>query len=186
MKKRVFIVHGWGGSPEGDWLLWLKKELEKRKIMTVAPQMPDTDNPRIEKWVPHLAKAAGKCDKDTYFIGHSMGCQTILRYLEQLPEDIKTGGAVFAAGWFNLLNLDKNEEEIAGPWLKTPIDFKKIKNHTKKFVAIFSDDDPYVPLSDKDTFKEKLAAKIIIEHDKKHMNDADLPVALNELLKIME
>ena len=44
-------------------------------------------NPRIQKWVSKLAQTVGDADKQTYFVGHSMGCQTIVRYLEKLPEN---------------------------------------------------------------------------------------------------
>ena len=36
---------------------------------------------------------------------------------------------------------------------KTKLDFNKIKSHTNNFLAIFSDDDPFVPLTDIDLFK---------------------------------
>lgn len=52
--KRVVIVHRWGGSPESDFLPWLKKELEKREYEVSAPKMPDTDYPKIEAWVEKL------------------------------------------------------------------------------------------------------------------------------------
>jgi len=29
MVKRIFIIHGWGGSPDEPLLRWLKSELEK-------------------------------------------------------------------------------------------------------------------------------------------------------------
>ena len=32
--------------------------------------------------------------------------------------------------------------EIAKPWMETPIDFEKVRSHTGKVVAVFSDDDP--------------------------------------------
>jgi len=56
MKKRVYIVHGWGGSPKNDWVPWAKKELEKSGFLVYTPKMPDTENPKINVWVPYLAK----------------------------------------------------------------------------------------------------------------------------------
>jgi hypothetical protein len=103
--KRVFIIHGWGGKGGEGWQNWLKKELEKKGFEVFAPDMPDTENPKIETWVPFLSKLVGKCDEETFFVGHSIGCQTILRYLESLPESEKAGGAVFVAGWLNLKDL---------------------------------------------------------------------------------
>ena len=37
-----------------------------------------------------------------------MGCQTIARYLETLPDEIKVGGAVFVAGFFKSLTFESN------------------------------------------------------------------------------
>src|SRR3989344_6946533 len=100
MKKRVIITHGWGGHPKGDWFPWLKKELEAKSFEVHIPRLPNAENPRIEKWVPKLAQVVGVADEETYFVGHSMGCQAIARYLESLPEGVKIGGAVFVAGFF--------------------------------------------------------------------------------------
>ncbi len=100
MPKRVFIIHGWGGSPEEAIHNWLKKSLEKKGFSVFVPEMPDTENPVIEKWVTHLGKIAKNPDKDTYFIGHSIGCQTILRYLENISS--KLGGVILVAPWMHL------------------------------------------------------------------------------------
>jgi len=133
--KRVFIIHGWDGYPEENWFPWLRAELEKRGFEVHVPQLPDAGNPRIQNWVPAVAKVVGKPDRDTYFVGHSMGCQTIARYLESLPDKTKVGGAVFVAGFFKrLTNLEADEEvrETAKSWLETPIDLGKIKQHLQE------------------------------------------------------
>jgi len=102
----------------------------------------------------------GRPDKDSYFVGHSIGCQTIMRYLETI--DSTVGGIVLVAGFFTLKGLETDEEkEIARPWLEKPVNFGKIKKAAKKFVAIFSDNDKWVPLENERTFKEKLGAKTI-------------------------
>ena len=55
-------------------------------------------------------------------------------------------------------------------------------------MAIFSDNDPFVPLNDSKIFKNKLNAKIIIEHKKGHFDPSSgvrkLPSALKSLLSI--
>lgn len=189
--KKVFIIHGWGGSPEQDWLQWLKKELESREFKVEVPNMPDSMKPKIESWVSKLSKVVGEPDKETYFVGHSVGCQAIIRYLEQLPENVKIGGIIFVAGWFNLKDETWDEDytkEIANPWINTQIDFEKVKQHTNKFIDIASNNDPYVPLSDINIFKEKLGAEIIMIGDKGHICEEsgvkELPVVLNKLLEI--
>ena len=187
--KRVFIIHGWDGKPEHGWYLWLKKQLEAKEFQAEVPEMPETEHPKIGAWVNKLIEVVGTPDENTYFVGHSMGCQTILRYLQTLTEGTKIGGAVLVAGFVKLTEEAYETEEdraIAKPWLETPINWDKIKQH--KFVAIFSDNDPSVEVSNGDVFKEKLGAKIIVEKEKGHFAGDDkvfeLPVALDELLKM--
>lgn len=189
MRKGAFVVHGWEGAPEKDWFPWLKEALRFRGFKTEVLRMPNPDKPKIEEWIPFLEKHVKKIDKNTFFIGHSIGCQTILRYLEKIPEG-KVGGLIFVAGWFSLnLETDK-EKKIAKPWMERPIDFKKIREKTENIVAIFSDNDPFVSLSDGKVFEQLLKAKLIIEKGKGHFTAEDgveeLPVVLEELLRMIK
>ena len=85
MKKRVFVAHGWDGTPEEGWFPWLKNELETKGFEVHVPQLPGTGSPRIHKWVPALAEEVGTANEQTYFVGPSMGCQAIPPYLHPLP-----------------------------------------------------------------------------------------------------
>ena len=166
--KKVYLVHGWGGN--SDYFKELKLFLENNKIKAETFDMPDTNNPKIELWVEFLNKKIKNIDKDTYFVGHSIGCQTIIRFLENLPDNVKVGGAYFIAGWFTLKGLNEEEKKIAKPWLETKINFDKLIKHTNNFIALFSDDDPVVPLDNADLFKERLKAKIDIMKNKGHFD----------------
>ena len=184
MKKRIYIVHGWDGYPEDGWYPWLQKELENKGFQVKIPAMPEPARPKIDAWVSSLAKIVGDVDENTFFVGHSVGCQTILRYLQNLPADKKVGGAVFVAGWLKLVNLETEEEkEIAKPWLETSIDFKKIRQHTDKFIAVFSDNDQWVSIENKDIFERKLKAKTIIENKKGHISGDD---GITELVSVFD
>jgi len=183
MPKRVFIIHGWEGRPEEGWRPWLKKELEDRGFIVSVPAMPNTNNPKMQKWVSCLAELVGKSKPEDYFVGHSLGCITILRYLEGLKDGEKVGGAVLVAGFTD----DLGYKELSS-FFEAPVDFSKVKSRARAFVAIHSDDDPYVALSYGDVFKEKLGAKLIISHNMKHFSGDDnifeLPVALEAVLGI--
>ncbi|MEI8060803.1 MAG: alpha/beta fold hydrolase [Candidatus Berkelbacteria bacterium] len=184
--KKVIIVHGWGGNPSGDWFPWLKEKLEANSVEVIVPAMPDTLRPTIDAWVSALADAAGNIDEDTILVGHSIGCQTILRFVEKLPENTKIGGIILVAAWLHLSDETWDEEytkEIAKPWLETPINFEKIKNHTKNVVCIQSEDDPYVPVADAAIFEEKLVAKIILLKNSGHIAAEDGITDLPEVLK---
>jgi predicted alpha/beta hydrolase family esterase len=141
------------------------------------------------------AEAAGEVNEETYFIGHSMGCQTIARYLEGLPEGQKVGGAIFVAGFFTrLTNLEQGEEDVETirsvekEWLTTPLDLTKVSSHLPKSVAIFSDNDLWVPLDNQDAFRDELSSEIIVEHEKGHFTERDgvteLPVVLERFLDL--
>lgn len=180
--KRVIFVHRWSGGPLDDWRPWLKEELEKRGHEVLAPTMPDTETPIIEKWVRHLAEVVGEPDSDTYFIGHSIGCQAILRYLETI--DTPVGGAIFVAGWFNLENLEDEEaKEIARPWIETPIDIAKIKKVLPKSVLIISEDDPYGAFEEnKQRFSEIMTQGVVLPNAG-HITESKVPAILDQFLE---
>lgn len=189
MQKRVFIVHGWSGNPDEAWLSWIRKELQGKNCVVVSPQMPNPNNPKIEEWVSFITNLVSESDEQTFFVGHSIGCQTILRYLESTSPK-KVGGVILVAGWLNLQNLeDKESEEIARPWIETPIDFSKVKQATSKITVFLSDNDPWVPLSDKKFFEEKLGAEVIVEKNRGHYTEDDgvkeLPILRDKLLELM-
>ncbi|HXK39948.1 MAG TPA: alpha/beta hydrolase, partial [Candidatus Paceibacterota bacterium] len=143
--------------------------------------------PVIEKWVPHLATIVGEPDEETYFVGHSVGCQTILRYLETVHAPV--GGAVLVAGWFGLKNLEDEEtEEIARPWLTTPIDFEKVKAVLPRSTLIISDNDPYESFEyNKERFTE-LGSKILVLPGAGHFTEdegfEELPAALEAVVSL--
>lgn len=182
--KNLILIHRWDGNSKSDWYPNLKKELESKGFYVQAPDMPNSDKPQIDEWVSHLRSIVPNPDKNSYFIGHSIGCQTILRYLQELPSKLKVNNIVFVAPWFHLQNLYGPEsEKIAKPWLETPIDFDSINQHITKITCIFSDNDTWVPISDKEIFRKLLGAKIIVEHNRGHFTQDD---GIIEFPKVIE
>ncbi len=136
--------------------------------------MPETEHPKIGPWVATLKKIVGQSRPDDIYIGHSIGCQAILRYLERLQEDQKVDKVILIAPWW-FLTLDANEEQVdADPWLKTDVDFGKIKTKANKFVAVFSDNDPFVIFEkNREFFKENLNPEIVIKEKMGHFTESD-------------
>ena len=165
--KRVFIIHGWGGTPESNWFPWLKHELENRieKIKVFVPLMPNTENPKAEEWLSEISLIVNKPDENCYFIGHSLGVIAIMRYLESLPENTKIGGAIFVAGFPESVGIKETES-----FFEKKVNFKKIKKSTNSFVVIDSDDDPYVPSKNANMLEKELGAKRIIIKNGGHLN----------------
>ena len=127
-----------------------------------------------------------KMDNETYFIGHSIGCQTIMRYLET-KEITKIGGILFVAPWLDLLPQaidDEDSYNTAQPWIKTPINFDKIKQFTNNITCIFSDNDYFVSLEQEQEFKDKLNSKTLIVKNKGHISQDDNVYELQEILDL--
>lgn len=187
MKKRIFIIHGWGGNPNKDWLPWVVSQLKNMGYEVNAPFMPDTDNPKIKPWVDKLKEIVGRPQESDILIGHSIGCQTILRFLEGLETGLKVDKIIMVAPWFTLTNLGDDEAwKIADPWLRTPINLSQVLSKTTSITAIFSDNDSWVPLKANETrFKETLNPKIIILNNKGHFSQEEGITKLPEILDLL-
>jgi|SRR3989344_2351720 len=185
--KKVYIIHGWGGNPDEPLHKWLASELRKEGFKVEIPLMPNSDGPIIEAWVNKLSEVIGKePNKNIIFVGHSIGCQAILRYVTGLEAPGFLGGVVFIAPWFKVSGLETEEENnIVRSWIETPINYEKILEHIpqNKIVAIFSDNDPFVPKENWGEFEHLLGAKIIIESKKGHFTANEGVVSLSSALE---
>lgn len=174
LQKKAYIFHGWSGSPDNGFKPWIKNELEKVGYMVESPQMPDTDTPKIETWLPFVQNLIQNPDEETILIGHSMGGAVVLRYLETLPEGIQIKKAVLVAPVVDAIkDMGEEEKSIAKPWLETPLNFEKIKRSAKEIIGFFSDNDKYIPLESEKILREQCGAKTFIEHQKGHYSNSD-------------
>ena len=178
--KRAIIVHGWNGVPNNSWKPWLRKELEKKGFQVIAPQMPGGLHPKLNEWIKTISKNIEAPDQETYFIGHSLGCISIVRYLTTLPKNSVVGGCVLIAGFSGGLGIPEISE-----FYSQPSQVERAGDYCKNFVIIHSDDDEVVPMKRALEFKEQLKAKLILEHNKGHLSESDgvkeLPSALNAI-----
>lgn len=188
MKKHVVIVHGYKGRSETNWKPWLRQELEAKGMKVDVPEMPSTEHPIAFEWMTMLAKTVGEPTQDAYLIGHSLGCITILRYLETLNEGQKIGGAILVAGFGE--RFPKYQSGSHDTFLDHTLNWSHIKDHCNYFVAIHSDDDPGVNVEQLDLFEDKLGAKVLREHGFGHFGSADgvfeIPLVRDELLAMVE
>ena len=163
-----------------------RKTIKCDNLEVIRFDMPNTANPNIEKWVSTLNLKVEFLNKDTYFIGHSIGCQTIMRYLET-KEVCKIGGILFVAPWLDLLPkavADEESYDIAQPWLNTPMNFDKIRQFSNNINCIFSRDDYFVSLDQEKEFKYKLNANTCVVENKGHISQDDDVFELQEILDL--
>lgn len=181
--KRAVIVHCWGGEPNYAWYPWVAKHLEAKGFKVSVPEMPDSEEPKLDKWLPHLKDVIGDPDEDLVLIGHSLGCATIMRYLETLTEKQKVGKVIFVAGFTDAIGFRELED-----FFEKPIEFEKIRSKSAEgFVAIQSDDDPYVVEQYGTRLEEELGAELLIKQEAGHMSgsvvDKDSCTELPEVVK---
>ncbi len=65
-----------------NWYEWLEKELQKRNFNVILEQMPDAYAARESRWIPFIRETL-KIDENKILIGHSSGCQAIMRLIEK-------------------------------------------------------------------------------------------------------
>jgi len=178
--KTIHIIHGWGFDSNMPWIKWLEKELKEKGYVVYSYDMPNTNEPKIEEWVGYLEEKIKEMDEETFFVGHSVGCQTIMRFLEKSHKHLKVGGCVFVAPWLDLTGLEVQELKIARPWLTNKIDFERVLDHTGNITCIFSTNDKHVSPKEWKKFEVGLGAKVIVKNDEGHFDETQ---KLPEILK---
>ena len=165
----------------GGFRPWLKRELEAKGFEVRVPAMPTPDAPRLEEWVATIGREAA--GENCILVGHSLGCTAILRYLEQVKK--KVAGAVLVAGFAERLG---DGFEATENFVDAPLDFAKVRKNCGRMVAIFSDNDPYVPLRHGKSFELNLGAEVVVQHSMGHFSGDEgvtqLPIALEKLLEM--
>ncbi len=185
--KKVFLIHGFEGTPNGGWRPYLMRELEKRDIYACALPMQDPEHPVLSEWLGEIERVlANNPHDEIYLLGHSLGGSTLLRLLETTTAtNIK--GCVFAS----TPSAKRTEGNVyVQGFLKTDPDWQTIKTKAQKFAVIHGDNDPLVPLSEGQAIADNLGCEIVVIPNGKHLNGSagftELPQALELVLKILD
>lgn len=159
--KNVSIFHGTDGTPDLFWFPYLKKELEKQNYRVWVPQLPQTEKPDLNVWLPFVINNE-QYDQDSILVGHSAGCPLILSLLEKIDYKIKL--AILVAGFSEPLS------EAPEPILQKSYDWRAIKSHIENIIFINSNNDPW-GCDDKAGRKmfDQLGGTLIIRDGEGHM-----------------
>lgn len=184
--KKVFIIHGFQGTPNGGWRPYLMRELEKHDIYACSLPMPSPEAPKLDEWLEEINHYVDMNKNDEiYLVGHSLGGTAILRYLEEYTSpNIK--GAILVS-----TPCHQNANEKIRDFLSSDFDWTKMKNKIPKVVVIHGDNDPFVPVSEAQKTTQELEGKLILISNGKHLNDesagfTELPEALSALIEMMK
>jgi uncharacterized protein len=172
--KNALILHGTDSNSSDNWFPWLKTELEKLEYKIWVPNLPHAKKPNIKRYNKFiLSNKNWKFNNESIIIGHSSGAVAILGLLEVLPEKIVVNKCFLVGSFINDLGWDSLKELFLKPF-----DFEKIKKHSKEFIFIHSDNDPYCPLDHAKYLAEKLNGKLIIKNGQGHFSGKEIKVPL--------
>jgi uncharacterized protein len=179
--KKIFIIHGFEGSPNGGWRPWLMWELEIRDIYACALPMPTPENPICSEWMYEIERQViQNKDDEIYLIGHSLWGPAILRFLEK-TNAMNISGSVLVSS-----PSEKNNNQKLNNFFDSPFDFEKIKLSCKKFVVIHGGNDSLVPVDNAQFLAKELGSELKIIPEGGHLNGSagwfSLPECLESLL----
>lgn len=180
--KNAVILHGTGNNPEDNWFRWLDKELTLMGYKVWVPELPDADEPDLDKYSDYFFNQNDwEFNEETVLIGHSSGCSAIMRILEDLGQDLKVDKAIMVAGFVGDVDYPPNKHLKGFQY-----DFEKIKNSVKEIILIHSDDDPYVDIKYGQELEEKLDAKLVVIKGQKHFSVSSYGDKYKEFPEILE
>jgi predicted alpha/beta hydrolase family esterase len=182
--KRVILISRWGGTSADDWYPWLLSELEPSGLFTSVgfASMPDPETPTIAGWTAALSGAVGASPDDirnTVVVGHSVGCQAVLHYLQSLPVGMHVASTVLVAGWWT---VDEPWESIA-PWLRYEHDDGRIIAAAGAIHVLLSDNDPFTAdsLTNAALWRTRLHARVHLVPGPGYFNRAQEPAVCSVL-----
>ncbi|ALB46499.1 RBBP9/YdeN family alpha/beta hydrolase [Clostridium beijerinckii] len=182
----IYVIHGYTSSSQSEWFPWLKEQFKNSPVKVNIPDMPDSGSPHLDQWIKHLRKNVLNIDENTIFIGHSLGCVTLLRYI--LEKNIKIKGAILVSGFINENPMDEQTEGLQ-EFIDEPLDIAGIKSLITSIIVITATNDDIVPTEATQKLAKELDANLIILSEGKHFiardGYTDFPILLNEIKKLI-
>ena len=157
---KVLIIHGFEGSGKGNWLSWIKEQLEKIGCEVLVPSIKkrDSSHPTITAWIRQLKPYLYQLDENSIIISHSLGSKAALHLLERNNKKIAKLFLVASAignpkrdwDWLAKKWRGSDIEALRKFWEKE-INWRKIKGKAKESHIIVSRDDNFI-----DTYHYKI------------------------------
>lgn len=190
---RLLIVPRWSGTPASDWYPWLVRSVTPAGVFNdvTIGDMPHPSCPTIDSWPAKLAELLATAAPDgTMLVGHSVGCQAILRFLAQRPPlgqsrpATKFHGLLCVAGWWS---VDRPWDSIL-PWIEDPYDVAQARAAVGRVEVLLSDNDPFTSDHEQTrrVWQERMGASVRVISSAKHFNAVEEPVVLERILALAQ
>ncbi len=178
-KPNYIILHGRNGSPNSYTVPWLKNSLEAKGFKVQVPFLPNPSEPNDDEQTNFVLKNC-KIDNNTIIIGYSFGGIVALRLLEK---GVRLKKVFLLCTPYSGKFLDNQKRLSITQACKKGFDFKKIIQGAESFGLIYDTTDHIVPMSDGETFAQKLNAQLVkIKCQRPHLSGEQEPLALESLI----
>jgi len=175
------IIHGSFGSPFENWSPWLFNILSEKGKQVLAPQLPTIEQ-NYHNWDMVFSVYDQFVGKNTSFIAHSLGPAFVLDYLVKHQKQVKN--LYFIAPFYGLIKI-KEFDDVNRTFFIYP-DISIAKPFFKSAWCLFSDNDPYVPITMSKDIADQLSANTMIIPGGKHINASAGFTEFRELLNVIE
>ena len=189
----IVIVHAFGGSPKKFWYPALCKHFDSEATV-VVPYLPGGAAPVISEWLSYLQaivqEATTQEGAKLYLVGHSLGCNAILRMLaaEDAAATLRClRGVLCVAGW---LSIDEPWLEME-PWCHPRPDLaaarRTLESLGARLTLLVSDNDRFTRdhESNRREWRCGLGARSVLCPGRAHWGGRKQPVVLSELHRLM-
>ena len=182
-RYKIILVHGYLATPQDNWFPHFKKFIEQLlDVSVVIPAMPNSSSPDFHSWLIHLRETINIIDDRTIFVGHSLGCVTILSFLEKYFPEQKIKGLYLVSGFVENTPLP----QLSG-FVKEKLNFHRLTRNAAIRVVISAVDDTIVPHKYSLELSERMDAEFILLSQGKHFIAQDGFTEFPELItKIIE
>jgi uncharacterized protein len=176
----VFIIHGTGGNPEGNWFPWLKGKLSEKGHEVIVPKFPIHEKQFLDSWKREFENYKRKISKETILIGHSLGVAFILNILESISQ--KINASFLVAGFVGKIGISRFDE-LNKTFTQRKFNWERIRSNCNNFCVISSSDDPYVQLEKGEELAKNLHTKLTVLERAGHINSDSGYIEFDFLLK---
>jgi uncharacterized protein len=179
--NRIVVSHALEQSPEGLWYPWIKEIAIAKGLYPEIPQLPNPQRPNMKSWQEAIALVANQAPGNSILLGHSLGCVSLLHFLnsyngkEKFPLLILVAPTIFDVGYDAL-------KEFFG----IPFQLGLLKGKVKNIVVIISPADPVLkpdPLQHGLILVNEADAKLVVIKKGNHFWKEDDYSELKEVIK---
>ncbi len=185
----IFLVPRWSGRSTSDWYPWLIEQVQASWHDRISDvyifDYPDPDAPDVTETAAALTTAFDRFRTnwtDLVLVGHSVGCQALLRALARSGMTSPARGLVCVAGWWD---IDEPWPSIR-PWIDRPYDPRRALPASGPCRVLLSDNDPFTRDWQKNRaqWETRLDAEVQIIPGAKHFNSNAQPAVLEAIIKM--